>query len=161
MTKLTTLLFSLMFFAAPFAVAESGTEGPLALTGAQMDQITAGQSAVPTAAAAALADATGSFTEVGTNAAGWVIANRVPGMAPTYVTVTTASGNAVASGPGAQSSVSTSMVNEQSVPDDSIVSTAVQHSITVLGTTIAFESQMKMGGNSIYYFNNPPAIFGR
>lgn len=164
MKKISTLLSSVVLGTAPFVFAGLGNASPLALTGAQMDAVTAGQVTTPTAAAAALVDATGEFVEIGTNAAAWVVAHHptgFPSSATTYLTVTTASANSVAKGQGAQSSVSTSTVNEQPVPDDSVVSTKLQHSTTILGTTIQFESEMKTGGNPIYFFNNPRALFGR
>lgn len=158
-----TLLGSLLICSAPLAPADSAAEGPLALTATQMDQITAGQSTPLTAAAEAVADAIGQFTETGTNAGAWIIENdpaNAPSSATTYLTVTTASGNAVATGPGAQSAVSTSVVNDQPFPDDSVVSTSAQYATTILGTTIAFQSQMSTSGNSVYFFNNPWARFG-
>lgn len=157
------LFTSFLCCSTPLTLSQSAiAAGPFALSAAQMDAITAAQAPAPTAAAAALADAIGQFAESGTYVGAWITENRPAGLPPsatTYLTVTTASGNAVATGPGSQSSVSTSTVNEQPFPDDSTISTTVQHASTILGTTIAFESEMKMGGYPIYFFNNPRALF--
>lgn len=164
MTRVPRSIPSVLCCAASIAFAQSLAADPLSLSMEQMDQITAGQAAVAAAAASALASAQGDFTVMGTSAKSSVGALQPlgqPSSQTVYVAVNSASANATAQGPGSQTSVSVSGSNEQPVPDDSVIGTTVQSSQTVLGTTIAFKTQVSFGSlGSIYFLRNPRAMFG-
>lgn len=163
MTKVATILSSMMFCAAPYALAQTDVDGPFALSTTQMDNVTAGQVSAPTAAASALAVAQGQFTLVGTQTFSSVTAVQPAGQPPSqvvYLTLNSASANAAAQGPDSEVSASVGGVNEQPVPSDSLFGTTVQNTQTVLGATIAFKTQIQMGGNPIYFLLNPGARFG-
>lgn len=139
------------------------TSDAVALSVEQMDSVTAGQVGTPIAAASALAAAQGQFTLTGTRAYSSVTAVQPSGQPPSqvlYVTVNSASVNAAAQGADSQTSASVAGANEQPLPDDSVFGTTIQSSQTVLGATIAFQTQVKMGGNPIYFLLNPRALFG-
>jgi hypothetical protein len=163
MTKVAAILSSMMFCATPCALAQADMDGPLVLSATQMDNVTAGQVGTPVAAASALADAQGQFTLVGTQAVSSVTAVQPAGQPPSqviYVTLNSASANAAAQGADSQTSTSITGVNQQPVPSDSVFGTTVQNTKTVLGATIAFKTQIQMGGNPIYFLLNPGARFG-
>ena len=162
MNRMTTLLSSVMFCAAPFATVQAGTDGAFALTPAQMDAVTAGQASSLTAIATAYADAVGRLaqTRINTATAAWV--NESPGQptATLGATVTTAEGFAVGTGSSGQSQVFTSTVNEQPLPDHSVVGTTIQWNINIGGVTMGVDSQVKVGGHPLYWFNQAFAPYG-
>jgi hypothetical protein len=70
-----------------------------------------------------------------------------------YTAVTSASTAATASGPEAESSVGYSTINQLPFPAFSVLTNTVEYSVSVLGTTVAFRSDVSVGGAAIGWLN--------
>jgi hypothetical protein len=153
MTRFTTILNAMMLCAAPVAMAQAGADGPLTLSSGQMDRITAGEVTAPLAAAAAVANATGQFTFYKTSTNAYAAASApgpLSGNPGTYTTVSDAMSLAVATGPGAQISAGTAILNQQPLPPEAVQSTIIQYTGVFPGAILSIQSEVDVGGYNIY-----------
>ena len=149
---ITTLLASQSFV----ALADSTDEGPLELTEAGMDAVTAGSISVPpNAAVQALSDAVGDFAITGTTTGTYVQnkpATLMFGSAPVWITAARGVATATSTGPNAGRATQVITTPEAAAPNP--YGGTINYTKSVLGTEISVFAQVRPGGPLLDFFHH-------